>query len=240
MDVYADFANVTRDPEVLQLDAVYDSNTGGMRSRRIGSSWCSRPSGCTRSSEQAPRSDEGRIAPWANPVIWPPWHGGWGGRRVSCSSPWQRLAAGSCSGSKLGLIRSSDTSDGATDRLVGRSDRAPDGTTVDRPTVDVRRSTGRRSTPPRTCAPAPTRSQPAPGCRSARRRPQEPARTRAPPAAASTGRATVPGAVVATQPGQCAQHLLASTARRSSRPLSATVRGPVWSARRSPVRPTRA
>ena len=31
MDVYADFANVTRDPEVLQLDSVYDSNTGGMK-----------------------------------------------------------------------------------------------------------------------------------------------------------------------------------------------------------------
>ena len=30
MDVYADFANVTRDPEVLQLDAIYDSKTGGM------------------------------------------------------------------------------------------------------------------------------------------------------------------------------------------------------------------
>ena len=42
------------------------------------------------------------------------------------------LAAGSCTGSKLGLIRSSDTSDGAADHLVGRSDRAPDGTTVDR------------------------------------------------------------------------------------------------------------
>ena len=47
------------------------------------------------------------------------------------------LAAGSCSGSKLGLIRSSDTSDGATDHPVGRSDRAPDGTTVDRTTVDA-------------------------------------------------------------------------------------------------------
>ena len=30
MDVYADFANVTHDPEVLQLDSVYDSKTGGM------------------------------------------------------------------------------------------------------------------------------------------------------------------------------------------------------------------
>jgi hypothetical protein len=29
MDLYADFANVTLDPEVLQLDAVYDSTTGG-------------------------------------------------------------------------------------------------------------------------------------------------------------------------------------------------------------------
>ena len=31
MDVYADFANVTRDPEVLQLDSVYDSDTGGRK-----------------------------------------------------------------------------------------------------------------------------------------------------------------------------------------------------------------
>ncbi len=31
MDVYVDLANVTRDPEVLQLDSVYDSNTGGMK-----------------------------------------------------------------------------------------------------------------------------------------------------------------------------------------------------------------
>ena len=31
MDVYADFANVTRNPEVLQLDSIYDSNTGGMK-----------------------------------------------------------------------------------------------------------------------------------------------------------------------------------------------------------------
>ena len=30
MDLYADFANVTHDPEVLQLDSVYDPKTGGM------------------------------------------------------------------------------------------------------------------------------------------------------------------------------------------------------------------
>ena len=30
MDVYADFDNVTLNPEVLQLDAIPDSKTGGM------------------------------------------------------------------------------------------------------------------------------------------------------------------------------------------------------------------
>ncbi len=46
------------------------------------------------------------------------------------------LVAASCSSGKLGLIRSSDASDGAIDRLVGRSDGARDGTMVDRTTVD--------------------------------------------------------------------------------------------------------
>jgi hypothetical protein len=49
------------------------------------------------------------------------------------------LLAGSCS-SKLGLIRSSDASDGAIDRVVGRSDGAQDrpveGTMGDRTVVD--------------------------------------------------------------------------------------------------------
>jgi hypothetical protein len=47
------------------------------------------------------------------------------------------LLAGSCSSSRLGLIRSSDPSDGSVDRVVGRSDGAPDRTTVDRTTVDA-------------------------------------------------------------------------------------------------------
>jgi hypothetical protein len=46
------------------------------------------------------------------------------------------LVAGSCSSSKLGLIRSSDATDAARDRVLGRSDGAADRTTVDRATVD--------------------------------------------------------------------------------------------------------
>jgi hypothetical protein len=45
-------------------------------------------------------------------------------------------AAGSCSSSKLGLIRTSDTSDGATDRVAGHSDGASDGATADGTAVD--------------------------------------------------------------------------------------------------------
>ena len=47
------------------------------------------------------------------------------------------LVAASCSSSKLGLIRSSDTSDGAIDRVVGRSDGARDGTMGDRTVGDA-------------------------------------------------------------------------------------------------------
>jgi hypothetical protein len=46
------------------------------------------------------------------------------------------LVAASCSSGKLGLIRSSDASDGAIDRVVGRSDGARDGTMGDRTAVD--------------------------------------------------------------------------------------------------------
>ena len=70
------------------------------------------------------------------------------------------LVAGNCS-SKVGLSRSSDTSDGATDHVVGRPDGAPDGATVDRATVDAAADVRPATDASATCAGLP-RGAPAP------------------------------------------------------------------------------